>query len=74
MHDVCVICLEILHKNNIKMLECSHCFCFCCINLWNNNHNSCPLCRSLIKKTPEYVEANEYYIEHIMQNKISLLC
>ena len=45
--DNCCICMENLNdNNNIKILNCGHSFHRNCINQWNRNHPSCPLCRT----------------------------
>lgn len=46
----CAICLSILNEE-IEELSCSHSFHKDCINLWNHNNNTCPLCRCIIKNT-----------------------
>jgi hypothetical protein len=50
----CSICLSSLNNNNNNnnnniVLPCSHVFHNDCINKWNNNNNTCPLCRANIK-------------------------
>lgn len=47
--NACSICLIDL-KDNIKTLECNHTFHNDCIDIWNNNNNTCPLCRKIINK------------------------
>merc|ERR1712138_235968 len=42
----CVICMNNYHPQNIVTeLPCNHYFHQHCINIWLENHNTCPMCR-----------------------------
>ncbi|VEN34983.1 unnamed protein product [Callosobruchus maculatus] len=41
----CSICLRNLKGGRLKQLRCKHEFHENCINVWLNNHNTCPNCR-----------------------------
>lgn len=47
-HDEsCVICMNPYRANNVvTQLPCHHAFHQHCINIWLQNHNTCPMCRS----------------------------
>jgi len=45
-HD-CSICLDNKHNKYIKF-QCSHIYHKECIKLWLHEHNTCPICRSII--------------------------
>ena len=40
----CCICEEIFN-NPIRIKECGHTFCKCCLKKWNKYNKNCPLCR-----------------------------
>lgn len=44
----CAICLE-TDNNEFTTLKCNHTFHTKCINMWLNNHNTCPYCRAIVK-------------------------
>jgi len=45
-NDSCTICLDLLKDcAQLGVLECSHGFCFPCIQTWSKTENSCPLCK-----------------------------
>uniref|UniRef100_A0A8D9EJ07 RING finger protein 141 n=1 Tax=Cacopsylla melanoneura TaxID=428564 RepID=A0A8D9EJ07_9HEMI len=52
-NDSCVICFE--HKPDI-VLPCMHSFCHKCIDSWNVNHKTCPICRE------EMLDSNDKWI------------
>ena len=47
----CRICLDDLSDDEYEIthLECSHSFCKDCLNEWQEENNTCPICRSEIK-------------------------
>ncbi|CAD8136693.1 unnamed protein product [Paramecium octaurelia] len=40
----CVICLSFA-SNQVRLDQCSHLFCFACINKWSEKSHQCPQCR-----------------------------
>ncbi len=67
---ICAICLETIKDKCIPTeLECSHCYCYVCIYRWKNKNNNCPICRKKISHVSEYIDANEYYLTHIMLDR-----
>ncbi|XP_026461578.1 RING finger protein 141-like [Ctenocephalides felis] len=61
----CCICLE---RKSEVMLPCAHSYCLPCIEQWNVNNKTCPLCRETLQSTedtwvisemPEADEINE---------------
>lgn len=66
--EECSICLD--DKTNEVMLKCKHSYCKDCIELWERNNKTCPLCRKIIKriykKEKKYVKVidiNDYLPE-----------
>ena len=58
--DICSICLEDIHKYNIKELSCGHKLhfkCFLSISMRKNFFIECPLCRE-INKNVEFPHSN----------------
>ena len=49
----CAICMDVIKKNDVARLSCSHEFHVSCImeNVLNSN-NTCPLCRIVVAKKP----------------------
>jgi len=48
--DNCSICLEKLEDKDLyQSNKCKHLFHLKCINIWFNNHITCPLCRTKIR-------------------------
>jgi len=44
--DECIICFELFNTGvEITQLDCGHIFHTDCINEWNNQSLSCPICR-----------------------------
>ncbi len=49
----CAICLEsMLDTESLQFLECVHSFHRDCIDLWINNNNNCPSCRTATQYNP----------------------
>lgn len=47
---VCTICLEEIRDEDLCFLNnCTHSFCFKCIDKWSSENKNCPLCRSTYK-------------------------
>ena len=84
---LCSICTDNLEikskrccciKNNIpiKILDCNHQYHTNCIDIWLNDHNTCPLCRKVVKNisivdnpyNERYNERNNF-IDKIKNNK-----
>uniref|UniRef100_A0A8D8YM84 RING finger protein 141 n=1 Tax=Cacopsylla melanoneura TaxID=428564 RepID=A0A8D8YM84_9HEMI len=71
-NDSCVICFE--HKPDI-VLPCMHSFCHKCIDSWNVNHKTCPICREemldsndkwIISDRPDELELSEQIASTLM--------
>lgn len=46
----CCICLEKFKLDDIvRVLECKHCYHKECLNIWLQEHHTCPICRIVIK-------------------------
>ena len=48
--DECCICLE--RKPDV-ILPCTHSYCLCCIEQWNVDHKTCPVCRETLDSTDD---------------------
>ena len=48
--DECCICLE--RKPDV-ILPCTHSYCFPCIEQWNVDHKTCPVCRETLDSTDD---------------------
>lgn len=48
MSNTCTICLNDVGTTNVTTLPCGHTFHYNCIMRWNQEHNSCPYCRTQI--------------------------
>ncbi|XP_044254872.1 RING finger protein 141-like [Tribolium madens] len=46
----CCICLERKHE---VILPCMHSYCLPCIEEWNANHDTCPICREKLESTDD---------------------
>jgi hypothetical protein len=57
----CVICLE-TDTNNFKLLICNHSFHTICLDIWLINHDTCPLCRTLVKYIDATIDKRKYKI------------
>ena len=45
----CSICLDDINGENMSNVDnCKHVFCFDCIKMWCEDHDTCPVCRSII--------------------------
>jgi hypothetical protein len=57
---LCSICLENLEAENISIIEttCNHIFHDQCLNIWLDNHNTCPCCRTIINDLPNIIAIN----------------
>ncbi|KAL1965513.1 hypothetical protein VTN77DRAFT_5596 [Rasamsonia byssochlamydoides] len=50
----CSICMESVELGTeVTVLPCKHWFHFTCIEMWLNQHNTCPHCRRGINNTPQ---------------------
>ena len=47
MPNVCSICMDIICKKKMTT-SCDHAFHITCIGKWANDHNTCPMCRTLL--------------------------
>lgn len=47
--NCCPICHEQCEANQITSTKCNHDFCTICLDNWLVNHDSCPMCREVIK-------------------------
>ena len=67
-----IFCIK--YKKPIKTLNCNHQYHKYCINIWLKEHNTCPLCRKVVKHISvmddeyRYTELNNY-INKIKNNK-----
>ena len=48
--DECIVCLE--RKPDV-ILPCAHSYCLPCIEQWNVNHKTCPVCRETVDSTDD---------------------
>ena len=48
--DECCICLE--RKPDV-ILPCTHSYCLPCIEQWNVDHKTCPVCRETLETTDD---------------------
>lgn len=48
--DECVICLE---RTPELILPCAHSYCLPCIEQWNVDHKTCPVCRETLSSTDD---------------------
>ena len=68
---LCSICLENLEAENISITEtiCNHIFHDQCLNIWLNNHNTCPCCRMQLRhvRAPYRI----YYTARAMNSRSS---
>ena len=48
--DECCICLE--RKPDV-ILPCTHSYCLPCIEQWNVDHKTCPVCRETLNSTDD---------------------
>lgn len=48
--DECCICLE--RKPDV-ILPCTHSYCMACIEQWNVDHKTCPVCRETLASTDD---------------------
>jgi len=48
--DECCVCLE--RKPDV-ILPCAHSYCLPCIEQWNVNHKTCPVCRETVQSTDD---------------------
>lgn len=55
----CAICLE-TDNNKFTTLKCNHRFHTKCINIWLNNHNTCPYCRAIVNILIVKVKRKKY--------------
>ena len=46
--DRCLICMNIQPLVKIDV-ACSHLFCSSCITLWLEKHDTCPMCRCVVR-------------------------
>lgn len=58
----CAICLELFRQP--KILSCGHCFCANCLEQWNQESSSCPICMCYYHKRKPY---NCYLLERIVE-------
>ena len=54
--ETCSICLLDIEDKNSTILDCKHKFHYDCIFKWNQDHNTCPVCRT--EQNIDYVEEN----------------
>ena len=60
--DICPVCLEDLdEESDIITTKCNHKFHKECLNKWQEDNSSCPMCRSDILN--EYI-INEFIVKH----------
>ncbi len=55
----CVICFDLLTKDNKSCTTCRNKFHNVCLNIWLRTKNTCPLCRSIIKGSNEINEITD---------------
>jgi len=48
--DECIVCLE---RRPDVILPCAHSYCLPCIEQWNVNHKTCPVCRETVDSTED---------------------
>ena len=48
--EECCVCLE--RKPDV-ILPCAHSYCLPCIEQWNVNHKTCPVCRETVQSTDD---------------------
>lgn len=49
----CTICYEsVKNKDSIRTV-CNHAFCKKCFKKWTKHHDTCPLCRTIVKTTDQ---------------------
>lgn len=69
----CCICLD--RKPDV-ILPCTHVFCSTCIEKWNSEHNSCPICNEkfcgtddtwVLSDLPEAQEINEKIVSELAE-------
>ena len=46
--QACTICFEDICTSNVRTLPCAHSYHQHCIGRWLTQHNTCPVCRSLL--------------------------
>ena len=67
----CPICMDFFEKSNITTTTCGHQFCCNCVDLWEEQNSSCPMCRTQMKKIKK--KNNVVLINHNYDNKIMIL-
>ena len=61
LRENCIICLDIIHKDNRYETDCYHYFHNNCINEWKKINDKCPLCRKQFKKIKIFKILNDLF-------------
>lgn len=65
----CSICFDKIKVS--KKINCSHIFCYDCINKWHKNSDKCPICRQTF--TIDYIHKYDTRLNNFNENKQDLL-
>jgi len=45
----CPVCEDVMRGDDLVLTSCGHMFCADCLGSWRVKHNTCPMCRAVMK-------------------------
>jgi SNF2 family DNA or RNA helicase len=75
----CIICMDVIKKNDLGVTKCGHIYCYCCIlEVLNKVGSKCPLCSKILNKNDLHrivqiqpkVVTKEITDKHILINNV----
>ena len=62
----CPICMDLVEESKITTTKCGHQFCCNCVDLWEEENSSCPMCRTQLKEINKKRKENIFYKRSIV--------
>ena len=52
----CPICMDLVKQSKTTTTKCGHQFCSSCLDKWEEQSNSCPMCRAQLQEIKKIFE------------------